>query len=278
MRFAIHDGILANDVVGFHSDRWRQNFLDCVRDIVGDAGGVRAITAPVSVDVAEFEQLAGADDVLAAEAEIVARRPEKLVVRVDRTDPSKNIVRGFRAFELYLEAHPEMHRRVGMLALLDPSRQDVPEYAEYVGAVQREARRVNDRFAGNGWTPIEVQIEDDFPRSVAAYKQFDVLLVNATMDGMNLVAKEAPLVNERDGVLLLSENTGAFAELGTWALPINPFDVGAQADAIHLALTMEQRERRWRLEAIRAHVRENDIHAWIELQLAALDEVPAAQR
>jgi trehalose 6-phosphate synthase len=165
-----------------------------------------------------------------------------------------------------------------MLALLDPSRQDVPEYAEYVGAVQREARRVNDRFAGNGWTPIEVQIEDDFPRSVAAYKQFDVLLVNATMDGMNLVAKEAPLVNERDGVLLLSENTGAFAELGTWALPINPFDVGAQADAIHLALTMEQRERRWRLEAIRAHVRENDIHAWIELQLAALDEVPAAQR
>jgi trehalose 6-phosphate synthase len=279
IRFAIHDGVLANDVVGFHSDRWRQNFLDCVRDIVGDRFGVRTITAPISVDVDEFEELARSPEVLAAEREIVARRPEKLVVRVDRTDPSKNIVRGFRAFELYLEAHPEMLRRVGMLALLDPSRQDVPEYAEYVGAVQREARRVNDRFAENGWIPIDVQIEDDFPRSVAAYKQFDVLLVNATMDGMNLVAKEAPLVNERHGVVLLSENTGAFAELGEWAIAINPFDVEAQAVAIHAALTMEERDRRTRLMAMQAHVREHDVHTWIDMQLAALDAVvPAPQR
>jgi trehalose 6-phosphate synthase len=278
IRFAIHDGMLANDVVGFHCDRWRQNFLDCVRDIVGDAGSVRTITAPISVDVAEFEQLATADGVLAAEREIAERRPEKLIVRVDRTDPSKNIVRGFRAFELYLEAHPEMRRRVGMLALLDPSRLGVPEYSEYVGAVQREARRVNDRFAENGWTPVDLQIADDFPRSVAAYKQFDVLLVNATMDGMNLVAKEAPLVNDRDGVLLLSENTGAFAELSEWAVPLNPFDVEAQAEAIDLALTMDKRERRDRLQAIRAHVRENDVNAWIDLQLAALDDVVPAMR
>jgi trehalose 6-phosphate synthase len=278
IRFAIHDGVLANDVIGFHCDRWRQNFLDCVRDILGEEGGVRAITAPISVDVAEFERLATADEVLAAEREIVDRRPEKLIVRVDRTDPSKNIVRGFRSFELYLEAHPEMHRRVGMLALLDPSRLDVPEYSEYVGAVQREARRVNDRFEENGWTPVDMQIADDFPRSVAAYKQFDVLLVNATMDGMNLVAKEAPLVNERDGVLLLSENTGAFAELSDWAVPLNPFDVEAQAEAIDVALTMDERERRDRLQAIRAHVRENDVNAWIELQLAALDAVVPAAR
>jgi trehalose 6-phosphate synthase len=278
IRFAIHDGMLANDVVGFHCDRWRQNFLDCVRDIVGDAGSVRTITAPISVDVAEFEQLATADGVLAAEREIAERRPEKLIVRVDRTDPSKNIVRGFRAFELYLEAHPEMRRRVGMLALLDPSRLGVPEYSEYVGAVQREARRVNDRFAENGWTPVDLQIADDFPRSVAAYKQFDVLLVNATMDGMNLVAKEAPLVNDRDGVLLLSENTGAFAELSEWAVPLNPFDVEEQAEAMHVALTMDKRERRDRLQAIRAHVRENDVNAWIDLQLAALDDVVPAMR
>jgi trehalose 6-phosphate synthase len=278
MRFAIHDGMLANDVVGFHCDRWRQNFLDCLRDIVGDASNVRAITAPISVDVGEFEQLAADEHVLAAEREIVERRPEKLIVRVDRTDPSKNVVRGFRAFELYLEAHPEMHRRVGMLALLDPSRLDLPEYSEYVGAVQREARRVNDRFAENGWTPVDLQIEDDFPRSVAAYKQFDVLLVNATMDGMNLVAKEAPLVNERDGVLLLSENTGAFAELSDWVVPLNPFDVEAQAEAIHVALTMDEHERRNRVRAIRTHVRENDVRAWIDLQLSALDSVAPAPR
>jgi trehalose 6-phosphate synthase len=277
VRYAIHAGMLANDVVGFHTDRWRQNFLDSVRDIVGEAEP-RTVVAPISVDVQEFDDLAQSEAVLAAEREIVARRPEKLVVRVDRTDPSKNIVRGFRAFELFLEARPELHRHVGMLALLDPSRQEIPEYAEYLGAIQREARRVNDRFSENGWTPIDLQIADDFPRSVAAYKQFDVLLVNATMDGMNLVAKEAPLVNTRNGVVVLSENAGAHAELGAWVETVNPFDVEDQAAAIDRALTLPEATRRERLEAIATHVRAHDIHAWLELQLAALEGVAASPR
>jgi trehalose 6-phosphate synthase len=213
--------------------------------------------------------------VLAAEQELLSRRPEKLVLRVDRTDPSKNVVRGFRAFELYLEAHTEMHARVGMLALLDPSRQDIAAYSEYVGAVQREARRVNDRFQQEGWTPIELVIQDDFAASVAAYKQFDALFVNAIFDGMNLISKEAPLVNERDGVLVLSENAGAHEELGDWALSVNPFDVAGQADAIHRALTMPAGDRRERLAAIRSHVREHDVAAWIESQLEDLDRVSA---
>jgi trehalose 6-phosphate synthase len=209
--------------------------------------------------------------VLAAEGEIVDRRPEFLVLRVDRTDPSKNVVRGFRAFELYLDEHPEMHGRVTMLALLDPSRQDIPEYAEYLGAIQRTARVVNDRFQQEGWTPIDLQIRDDFPQAVAAYKQFDALLVNAIYDGLNLVAKEAPLVNERDGVLILSENAGVHEELGEWALPVNPFDISGQAEAIHAALQLPVAERRARLEAIRAHVREHDLGAWIAAQLVDLD-------
>jgi trehalose 6-phosphate synthase len=275
MRCAIHDGLIANDVIGFHTDRWRRNFIYSVRELLGDDVTGKTITAPISVDPQEFEDLAHSDAVLVAEAEIAERRPEKLVVRVDRTDPSKNIVRGFRAFEIYLERHPEMRRRVGMLALLDPSRQDIPEYAEYLGAIQREARRVNDRFEESGWRPIDLQIADDFPRSVAAYKQFDVLLVNAIFDEMNLVAKEAPIVNEQDGVVVLSENTGAHAELGDWALSVNPFDVEGQANAIEHALQLELSERRCRLEAIRAHVREHDLRGWIELQLAALDDIAA---
>src|SRR5205814_7229800 len=123
----------------------------------------------------EFEELAESEHVLRLEDELTSRRPEFLVLRVDRTDPSKNVVRGFRAFEYYLDAHPEMHRRVGMLALLDPSRQDIPEYAEYLGAIQREARRVNDRFQQEGWMPVDLRISDDFPQAVAAYKDFDVL-------------------------------------------------------------------------------------------------------
>jgi len=283
IRRAIHDGLLANDSIGFHTRRWRRNFMRSAEDIVGSScdwardlvgyGGKRvAVTAaPISVDPSEFDELAQSRAVLAAGRDLSRGRPEKVILRVDRTDPSKNIVRGFRAFELYLEAHPEIHRRVILRALLDPSRQDIPEYAEYIGAIQREARRVNVRFQQGGWMPIDLRIDDDFPRAVAAYKDFDVLLVNAIFDGLNLIAKEAPLVNERDGVLVLSENTGSHEELGDWALTVNPFDVSGQADALHRALNMPLEERRERLEAIQAWVREHDLAAWTAVQLAALE-------
>ena len=186
-------------------------------------------------------------------------------------------MRGFRAFELYLDEHPEMRQRVGMLALLDPSRQDIPEYSEYLGAIQREARRVNDRYARTGWMPIDLRIEDDFAGSVAAYKQYDVLLVNAVFDGLNLVAKEAPLVNTRDGVLVLSENAGAHDELGDFALSINPFDVAGQARAIHSALELGEAERRRRIEGIRARVREHDLSTWLERELRALEGTASLQ-
>jgi trehalose 6-phosphate synthase len=287
IRSAVHDGLLACDLVGFHTTRWRRNFLRSATDMLGadcdfeegtaDYEGRRTYVGsrPLSVDASEFDELAASQAVLALERELAERRPEFLVLRVDRTDPSKNVVRGFRAFELFLDAHPELHRRVSMLALLDPSRQDIPEYAEYLGAIQRQARRVNDRFQQNGWTPIDLRIEDNFLETVAAYKQYDVLLVNAIFDGLNLVAKEAPLVNERDGVLVLSENAGSHEELGEWALSVNPFDVDGQAQAIHAALTMSREERRARLEAIRAHVRAHDVADWLEAQLADLDRLTA---
>ena len=285
IRQQLHEGLLANDVVGFHTHRWQRNFVRCCIDFIGaecdlatgrvEHGGreTRVTANPISVDPREFDELAESPAVRAAEAELVPRRPEKLILRVDRTDPSKNIVRGFRAFEVFLDEHPEMHWRVGMLALLDPSRQDIPEYAEYLGAIQREARRVNDRFASIGWTPIDLRIADDFAASVAAYKQYDVLLVNAIFDGLNLVAKEAPLVNERDGVLVLSENAGAHDELGEFALTINPFDVAGQAEALHQALQLDEAERRRRIEGIRARVREHDLTAWLDTELRAREGV-----
>jgi trehalose 6-phosphate synthase len=285
IRRAVHEGLLANDLVSFHTDRWRRNFLVSCEDLLGaevdwetgDAAFGGRVTAtrarPISVDATEFDALAASERVLAEEAAIVAGRPEVLVLRVDRADPSKNVVRGFKAFDLYLTAHPEMHGRISMLALLDPSRQDIPEYSEYLGAIQRAARTVNDHFGRDGWLPVDLRIEDNFPQAVAAYKQFDVLLVNAIFDGMNLVAKEALLVNTRDGVLVLSENTGAHEELAPWALTVNPFDVVGQADAIEEALALPQSERRARLEAIRRHVREHDIGAWIDGQLEDLDSV-----
>src|SRR6187551_3684879 len=285
IRRTIHEGLLANDLVSFHTERWCRNFLRCCEDVLGaksdfSAGRVtyegRTVAVhprPISVDPAEFADLAESERVRKEEAKIEAERPELLIVRVDRTDPSKNIVRGFRAYELPLEDHPELHGRVGMLALLDPSRQDIPEYSEYLGAIQRAARVVNDRFRMEAWLPLEIRIEDNFHQAVAAYKQYDVLLVNAIFDGMNLVAKEAPLVNARDGVLVLSENTGAHDELGEWAITVNPFDLSGQANALHEALTMDQAERRRRLQGIQGQVREHDIARWIDSQLADLDAV-----
>jgi len=283
LRRAVHEGLLANDIVGFHTQRWRRNFLRSCEELLGaevdgSAGtvvhdGRRTLVTshPIGIDPLEFDELKDAAAVLEQERQIVEMRPEFLIVRVDRTDPSKNVVRGFRAFELFLHQHPELHRRVVLLALLDPSRQDIPEYSEYLAAIQREARAVNDRFQTEGWTPIDLEIADNFAQSVAAYKQYDVLLVNAVFDGLNLVSKEAPLVNVRDGVLVLSENTGAHEELGQWALTVNPVDVYGQAQAIHAALTMPAEERRRRLEETRAYVRDHDLASWIAAQLADLD-------
>jgi trehalose 6-phosphate synthase len=288
MRVAVHDGLLANDLVAFHTRRWSRNFArscDVVlgaewdADVVAHRGGRTLVSAhPISVDPSEFEELAVGDATLELQRRLAADRPERLILRVDRTDPSKNIVRGFRAFELYLELHPEAHGRVGMLALLDPSRQDIGEYADYLRAIEATAAEVNARFGRAGWRPIDLRIEDNFAESVAAYKEYDVLFVNAIFDGMNLVAKEAPLVNERDGVLVLSENAGAFEELGPYTIPVNPFDVAAQAEALHRALELPADERRQRAKAIRAEVRERDLSAWLEGLLADLDRVGLATR
>jgi trehalose 6-phosphate synthase len=285
LRVAVHEGLLANDVVGLHTDRWRRALLLSAERLLGarvehEAGTVehrghttRVVAHPISVDPAQFDRLGEDPAVLEREAALAARRPQQLVLRVDRTDPSKNVVRGFRAFALLLERHPELHGRVGMVALLSPSRQDIPQYADYLAEVDAGAREVNERFGHDGWQPVELDIADDFLRSVAGYKQFDVLFVNPVFDGLNLVAKEAFLVNEHDGVLVLSENAGVYEELGEWALSVNPFDISGQADALHAALTLEPGERRRRANAIREHVRTHDIRKWIEAQLADLDAV-----
>ena len=288
LRVAIHEGVLANDILGVHTHRWRHNVLWACGDILGadvdhaastvtHNGRTTLVTShPISIDPGEFAELGNTALVLEQERAIVSARPDFLVVRVDRTDPAKNIVRGFRAFALFLERHPELHGRVTMLALLDPSRQDIPQYTEYLAAVEREARNVNGRFARDGWLPVDLQIADNFARSIAAYKQYDALLVNPVFDGLNLVSKEAPLVNGRDGVLILSENAGSHEELGEWAITVNPFDIAGQAEAIHAALSMEAGERRRRIEGIRGCVREHDLSAWVEAQLADLDRVSAS--
>ena len=135
---------------------------------------------------------------------------------------------------------------------------------------------VNRRHGTGSWQPIELHLEDNLDLAIAAYKQFDVLMVNAVFDGMNLVAKESIVVNQRNGVLALSENTGAHEELGAFAVTLHPFDVQQQADALHEALTMAPDDRRNRREACAAVVRRNDVARWLTRQLRDLEVLSGA--
>ncbi|HET9781135.1 MAG TPA: trehalose-6-phosphate synthase, partial [Candidatus Dormibacteraeota bacterium] len=232
MRDAIFRGLLANDIVGLQTSLDVHNFLRCCTELLGLRvvepesvvlyGGrlvwVRAY--PVSIDVAALKQLGESKRVADITAEIEKWRPEKLIVRVDRTDPAKNLVRGFLAYERLLEEHHEYHGRVGMWAFLQPSRQDVAAYRDYLDLVRATVERINTRFGTARWQAVRFELGEDIHRAVAAYGSYDVLLVNPILDGMNLVAKEGPVVNQRAGVLVLSESAGAHEELGAQALSV----------------------------------------------------------
>ena len=262
MRTEIYRGLLANDIVGFHTRSYRRNFLQCCRDLLDDvevdmeAGVVRSENGhetwirayPLPIDYEATRALGKRDRVKELEQEVLRRQREHSILRVDRADLSKNILRGFTAFDIFLEQHPEFVEKVTFTAQLMPSRQDVPEYAEYLERIEALVAVVNHRHGTPDWMPINLKLRDDLDEAVASYKHYDVMMVNAMFDGMNLVAKEGPLVNERDGVSILSENTGAHEELGEFALSVNPFDVQELADALYAALTMapEERARRGR--------------------------------
>ena len=267
IRDEIFYGLLANDIIGFHTRSYRRNFLQCCRDLldlevdmergVVRCGGrdvwVRAY--PLPIDYEATRGVARREGVRQFEGEILRRRREFAILRVDRADLSKNVLRGFTAFDIFLEQHPEFAERITFTAQLMPSRTDVPEYAEYLEKIEALVAVVNHRHGTPDWMPIDLKLRDDLEEAVASYKHYDVMMVNAMFDGMNLVAKEGPLVNERNGVSILSENTGAHEELGEFALSVNPFDVQELADAIYSALTMSAEGR-----ARRASGSEGDRH------------------
>ncbi len=290
IREAILRGLLANDIVAFHTRRYARNFLLCCEDLLdlavdyerlqmrweGREVWVRAY--PISVNAPMFEALARSQEVAAEEGPILRRRRQHLVVRVDRTDLSKNTLRGFKAFDVFLDRHPEFHEDITFFALLQPSRQDVDEYIEYLAKIRDVVSHINTKHGNTDWMPIDLRIESNIHLAVAAYKHYDVLVVNPIYDGMNLIAKEAPLVNERNGVMILSENAGAHEELGSFAISINPFDVDAQADALHRALVMPADERADRISEIKRIVRENDVGKWLSAQQADIARKRTADR
>ena len=289
IREEIFTGLLANDIIGFHTRSYQTNFLQCCRDLmdleVDFARGlvkfgerevwVRAY--PLPIDHQATRQIAQSVRVREFEEELLRRRRDFLILRVDRADLSKNVLRGFSAFDLFLEQHPEFSERVTFMAQLMPSRTDVPQYAEYLERIEALVAVVNHRHGTPDWMPVQLKLRDDLDEAMAAYKHYDVLLVNAMFDGMNLVAKEGPIVNEREGVSILSENTGAHEELGEYALSVNPFDIQELANSIYAALTMEPHERRRRADGLVEIVTSRDPGDWIDEQLADIRAKARAQ-
>jgi trehalose 6-phosphate synthase len=280
IRQEIYAGLLANDIIGFHTRSYRRNFLQCCRDLMDlDVDFERGLVLwqdrevwvrayPLPIDHVATRRMASGGRVGEFERELLRRRRDFLILRVDRADLSKNVLRGFSAFDLFLEQHAEFRERVTFVAQLMPSRTDVPEYAEYLERIEALVAVVNHRHGTPDWMPIQLKLRDDLEEAMAAYKHYDVLLVNAMFDGMNLVAKEGPLVNERAGVSILSENTGAHEELGEFALSVNPFDIQELADSIHAALDMPARERARRARGLVEIVTSRDPGDWIDEQLA----------
>jgi trehalose 6-phosphate synthase len=283
MRREIHQKICAADIVSFQTMRDVRDFLVCCEEFLkGVTVDHRACTVaqddwltrvtyyPISIDAAGLCQFAVSPEVQHYEESLSQLRREITIVRVDRAEPSKNIIRGFRAYDSLLDRYPGLHRRIVFLAFLVPSRGEVSIYRAYARDLLELAETINGKYGDDEWRPIHVFYEENYAQAIAAMRFYDVLLVNPLIDGMNLVAKEGPLVNTRDGVLVLSEMAGAHEQLGEYALSVCPTDLEGTVRALASAITMPVEEKRRRAAALRRAVQEEDITFWMQRQFRDL--------
>lgn len=265
------EGMAAHHAVGFHTQRWAKRFEESWSEL-GPAGVEPPATFASSLgpdpdDLASSLELEATAEALEELDALLGDR--SFVVRVDRIELSKNVLRGLHAFDHLLERHPEWRGRVVFGAFLYPSREGLAEYVAYRQEVETLVEHVNERWGHDGWTPVLADLGDDYPRSVAALARYDVLVVNPVRDGLNLVAKEGPLVNRRDGVVVLSREAGAHPEMADWVLSVNPFDVAETAEAIVEALTMPAADRAAMARGAREAAAARTPSDWFSDQIAA---------
>ncbi len=287
MRQMILDGLCATDLLGFQTNADALNFLRTCERFLPRASvnfkrqrvwyrnhSTYARNFPISIDVNSLVEFSSSEEVQHFQRELLEIVGEKqMVLRIDRIEPSKNIVRGFQAFEELLEVYPEHREKVSFLALLVPSRMDVEEYQDYLDELMAAAGHINATYGTNTWEPVRILVGENYPRAIAALKFYDVLLVNSIADGMNLVAKEGPVVNQRNGVLILSEQTGAQEQLKSGAIIISPCDVYATSEAIHQALVMKEEQREEMATKLRWLVVHEDIRDWFSKQLETVKDL-----
>jgi len=290
MRRRIHEDLCAADIVGLQTHGDVRNFLHCCaamlegaevdyqNSIVTHRGhSTRVRPYPISIDTTGLLEFAQSEEVAECRQRLKVFLGEQTIVRVDRSEPSKNIIRGLRAWELFLERYEEFRGKVNFLQFLVPSRSELGVYQTYTDEIFELVESINDHFGDVEWQPVRVFYEDNYAQAIAAMSLYDVLLVNPVIDGMNLVSKEGPLVNERDGVLILSELAGSHEQLWEFALSVAPTDLEGTVRALHHALTMPARERRQRARSLRRIIQEHDITYWLESQFRDLMALPGGE-
>ncbi len=262
------EGMAGHHACGFHTRRWADAYEECCARVLGRRPPT--FVSPLAPNPSDIGTVARSEACEQAVRDLDARVGDrKLIARVDRIELSKNLLRGFHAYDELLATRPEWRERVVFAACVYPSRQGVDAYVTYRREVEQLAAEINERWATGDWAPVLYDDSDDFPRSVAALRRFDVLLVNPIRDGLNLVAGEGVLVNERSGVLVLSTEAGIAAQLGAHALPINPFDVSETADALHRALAMSSGDRQAHALRLQQVVASRTPADWLTEQVAA---------
>ena len=282
----ICSALCATDLLGFQTALDRRSFLNTLEEFLPDAEvdhgawtvrrngqTTRVGVYPTSINVAEVQKISNSPRVLEYESRLASLCGDRTIMRIDRAEPNKNIVRGFKAYELLLTRHPELRGKAGFLAFLVPSRTHIRQYQRYMDEIQQVVAQINNNFGSGDWQPVHLFVENNYTQAVAAMKLYDALLVNTIMEGTNLVAKEGPVVNSRDGVLILSETSGAHDQLREGALSVSPTDLEGTMDAMYQAITMNSEDRRRRASLLVSSVCEEDNTQWVFSQLADISRL-----
>jgi trehalose 6-phosphate synthase len=287
-RAELLDGMLGADSIGFHTDRYRDNFLHAVEQLRPDARidghtvtgpdghATRVAAHPISIDADEFAALAIDPD---TERELDDLRTQfagrHVMLGVDRLDYTKGIRHRLQSIERLLAEREDLRARLAFIQIAVPSRDDVREYRELREQVETEVGRINGRFTDPGHDVPVHYLYRGVPRTALAayYRLADVMCVTPLKDGMNLVAKEFVTVQDAvggTGVLLLSEFCGTANEFGDDPVRCNPFDVEGQSQLMAQALELDEDDRRSRVDRMAGVVRSADVFRWVEQELAAI--------
>lgn len=286
IRNPILTSLLCANLIVFQTRDDARNFLNCCEEFLSDITidyqnlsviyknhSVKVNIAPISINIKEINSLANSTPVTIYKKELEQLSTESTIVRVDRAEPTKNILRGFEAYKIMLEKENHLLNKVTFLAFLAPSRLHISQYKRYLIEIENKINEINAKFQTKTWKPIIPFYENNYARALAGLKIYDVFLQNAIIDGTNLVTKQAPIVNEKNGTIILSETSSVSKELTDYVVKVAPTDLAGTAMALYQSLITKEKDRKNNYKKIVDHIKCHDNKAWLLTQLEWIKEL-----